>query len=64
MTPFIAEIIGTFFSDPFRGRVVATLSFNKTKSQRYGLDGGLLTAGDLPYMLSGGCCVPYSGGHI
>lgn len=63
MTPFIAEIIGTFFLILLGGGVVANVVLNKTKSN----DPGwmvITTAWGLAVYIGVAVAAPYSGAHL
>lgn len=63
MTPFIAEIIGTFFLILLGGGVVANVILNKTKSN----DSGwmvITTAWGLAVYVGVAVAAPYSGAHL
>lgn len=63
MTPFIAEIIGTFFLILLGGGVVANVILNKTKSN----DAGwmvITTAWGLAVYVGVAVAAPYSGAHL
>lgn len=63
MTPFIAEIIGTFFLILLGGGVVANVILNKTKSN----DSGwmvITTAWGLAVYIGVAVAAPYSGAHL
>lgn len=63
MTPFIAEIIGTFFLILLGGGVVANVILNKTKSNDTGWM-VITTAWGLAVYVGVAVAAPYSGAHL
>ncbi|MCM4172826.1 aquaporin family protein [Arenibacter sp. TNZ] len=63
MTPFIAEIIGTFFLILLGGGVVANVVLNKTKSNDMGWM-VITTAWGLAVYVGVAVAAPYSGAHL